>query len=352
MSADRDPAPVLSDARFVRRVLYVLALVGLAWLLIELSGLLLLIFGAVLVAVIFDALAETIARITRLPHRWALLVAIIVVFAVLGLGAWLFGARVNAQVAELQDRLPRAWQAFEAWLGHTALGERLLVAMRGWSPSGSGLMRNVGSAAVATVGALGSLLLVFVAGIYLAAQPRMYRAGLLQLVPARSREAARATVAAVGHALRSWLRVQLIAMVAVGVLTSLGLWAIGVPSVLALGLLAALAEFVPIVGPIIAAIPSLLIALTLGMDTVLWTLGLYVLIQQIEGNLIMPMVTRRAAALPPALALFSVVALGVLFGPLGVLLGTPLAIVLFVLVRETCLERKLGDAAPTAARKQ
>lgn len=346
MSAENDspgvPGPTGSDAPFVRRTLGVLALIGLAWLLIELSGLLLLIFGAVLVAVIFDALAEPIARITRLPHRWALLVAIFGLFTALALSGWLFGARVSAQFENLQETLPRAWMAFEAWLGDTALGERLLAALHGWSPSGSRLMRNVGGAALAAVGALGSLLLVVVAGIYLAVQPRMYRAGLLQLIPARSREAARDTFAAISRALRSWLGAQGIAMVAVGVLTSLGLWAIGMPSVLALGLVAALAEFVPIVGPIIAAVPALLIALTLGMDTLLWTLGLYILIQQIEGNLIMPMVTQQAVALPPALALFSVVALGLLFGPLGVVLGAPLAIVLFVLVRELYVKRMLG----------
>ncbi|MGZ9075463.1 MAG: AI-2E family transporter [Burkholderiaceae bacterium] len=93
-------------------------------------------------------------------------------------------------------------------------------------------------------------------------------------------------------------------MVAIGALTTLGLWLIGVPSALALGLLAGLAEFVPIVGPTIAAIPALLIALTLGPDVLVWTLLLYLAIQQIEGNVIMPIVTRHAVDLPPALALF------------------------------------------------
>ncbi|HET6599752.1 MAG TPA: AI-2E family transporter, partial [Burkholderiaceae bacterium] len=326
-------APAGSDAAFVRRTLYVLMLGGLAWLMLELSGLLLLVFGAVLVAVIFDTLAAAIARLTHLPDRWALLVAVLVVFAVLALSGWLFGAQILAQFAELQESLPKAWHAFEAWLGKSPLGDRVVTAVRDWAPSGIGLLRNVRGAAVATVGALGSLVLVVVAGIYVAAQSRLYRRGWLQLVPAGSREAARDAVIETGHALRSWLRTQLIMMVTIGVLTTLGLWAIGVPSVLALGLLAGLAEFVPVIGPIIAAVPALLIALTLGVDTALWTLGFYVVLQQIEGNVLMPIVTQHAVALPPALALFSVVALGLLFGPLGVLLGAPIAIVLFVLVR-------------------
>lgn len=350
-----DPAPgasrVGSDAAFVRRVLWVLLLIGLAWLLAELSGLLLLVFGAVLVAVIFDALAEPIGRVTRLPERWALLVAVLLVFAVVTLSGWLFGAQVSAQFEELQQTLPRAWQTFEAWLGDTALGERLLAAARDWAPSWSGLARNVGSVAAATAGAVVNLLLVVVAGIYLAAQPRIYRSGLLQLIPPQSRAAGRDAMAAAGRGLRLWLRAQLIGMIAIGALTTAGLWLIGMPSALALGLLAGLAEFVPIVGPIIAAVPALLIALTLGTDTIVWTLVLYLAIQQIEGNVIMPIVTRHAVELPPALALFSVVALGILFGPLGVLFDAPLAVVLFVLVRELYVKRALAEPVPASARK-
>lgn len=332
-----------ADARFLRRALWVLMLIGLAWLLILLSDLLLLVFGAVVVAVIFDSLAEPIERWTRLHERWALLLAVLLVLGVVALGGWLFGAQVRAQFEELQQTLPRAWQAFEQWLGTLSFGERLLAAARDWAPSTSGLMRNVGNLAAATFGALGALLLVVVAGIYIAAQPRTYRRGLLQLVPPRSRGAAREAVAASGRALRLWLRAQLVGMLAIGALTTMGLWAIGMPSALALGLLAGLAEFVPIVGPIVAAVPALLIALSLGTDTLLWTLGLYLLIQQIEGNVIMPIVTRHAVELQPALALFAVVALGTLFGPLGVLFGAPLAVVLFVLVRELYLRRALGE---------
>ena len=341
-----------SDAVFTRRVIWVLLLTGLAWLLVELSGLVLLVFGAILVAVVFDALADPIARITRLPERWALLVAVLLIFAVVGLSGWLFGAQVRDQFDELQQTLPRAWQTFESWLGSSTLGERLLAAVRDWTPSGSGIARNVGGVAAAIAGAIVNLLLVVVAGIYLAAQPRIYRRGLLNLIPPESRAAGRDAMAAAERGLRSWLGAQLIGMIAIGALTTLGLWIIGVPSALALGLLAGLAEFVPIVGPIFASIPALLIALTLGTDTLVWTLVLYLAIQQIEGNIIMPIVTRHAVNLPPALALFSVVALGILFGPLGVLFSAPLAVVIFVLVRELYVKRTLGDAAPASEKRK
>jgi predicted PurR-regulated permease PerM len=334
------------DARFLRRVVWTLGLIGLAWLLIELSELLLLVFGAVLVAILFDAIAAPIARITRLPERLALLVAVLLVLAVVVGAGWLFGAQVRAQFEELQQTLPRAWAVLETWLHESPLGERLLAAAHDWAPSGSGVVRNFGNVAAATLGSLGSLLLVVAGGVYLAAQPRTYRRGLMELIPPRSRDAGRTAIFATGSALRAWLRAQLIGMLALGALTTLGLWTIGVPSALALGLLAGLAEFVPIVGPIVAAIPAVLIAMTLGADKVLWTLALYVLIQQVEGNVIMPIVTRHAVALPPALALFSVFALGILFGPLGVVFGAPLAVVLFVLVRELYVKRVASGPVP------
>jgi predicted PurR-regulated permease PerM len=126
-------------------------------------------------------------------------------------------------------------------------------------------------------------------------------------------------------------------MIIVGTLVGLGLAIVGVPSALALGLIAGVAEFVPIIGPVIGAIPALLLASTESFETVLWTLAVFVVVQQVESNIIMPIVAGRAVELPPAVGLFSVVALGILFGPLGLVLGYPLAIVIDVAVQRLYL---------------
>ena len=137
-------------------------------------------------------------------------------------------------------------------------------------------------------------------------------------------------------------------MVLVFVLTGLGLWAIGVPAALALALLAGLAEFVPIVGPIVAAVPALLIALSAGWQTALWTLLLYLAIQQVEGNVIQPLVQHRVVSLPPAITVFAVVAFGLLFGSLGVLFATPLAVVVFVAVWTLWVRETPGEPTKLA----
>jgi predicted PurR-regulated permease PerM len=133
-----------------------------------------------------------------------------------------------------------------------------------------------------------------------------------------------------------------VSMLVVGVLTGLGLWLIGVPSALALGLLAGVLEFIPLAGPVLAAIPALLLALTVGVDTALWAGGLMLLIQQIEGNLIQPLVQRYAVQLPPALFLFALIGFAAMFGAIGIVLAAPLTVVVYVLNKRLYVQDALG----------
>jgi len=150
----------------------------------------------------------------------------------------------------------------------------------------------------------------------------------------------------VGEALHAWLLGQFAAMVMVGTITGAGLALIGVPSWLALGLLAGVLEFVPILGPIAAAVPGLLMALSQGWDSFLLTAALYVLVQQLEGNLIIPLVLRRAVSLPPVLTIFAVVAFGTLFGWMGILLAAPLTVLAFTLVMKLWVRDTLEEEVP------
>ena len=140
-------------------------------------------------------------------------------------------------------------------------------------------------------------------------------------------------------------------MIIVGILIGVGLALVGVPSALALGLIAGVTEFIPIVGPVIGAVPALLLASTEGWHTVAWTLAVFVVVQQIESNLIMPLEAGRAVAVPPAVGLFAVVAIGVLFGPLGLLLGYPLAVVTDVAVRKLYVRATLGEKVEVAGER-
>jgi predicted PurR-regulated permease PerM len=126
-------------------------------------------------------------------------------------------------------------------------------------------------------------------------------------------------------------------------LVAAGAAMLGLPAPLALGLLAGLAEFVPIVGAIVSSIPGLLLAASQGSQALTYTLIFYVAAHQFEGHVLIPLIQRRVVAVPPALTLFSVLAFGLLFGPLGVMLATPLAVVVLVLVKRLVLHEEADD---------
>lgn len=334
------------DREFIRRTLIVLALAALFFLVWELRSLLLLIFGAVLIAVIFRAIADPIRSLTHVADGVAVALAVLLVTGILALASWMFGSEVSAQVRTLAESLPDAWRSFERRIGEMGFGERLQTMTEGATPSGSGVLSSVGHLAMSLGGGLADTLIVIVGGIYLAAQPRLYQRGTLKLIPPHQRALADEALEDSGNALRLWLKGQLISMTVVGLLVGVGLWLIGVPSAVALGLLAGILDFVPLVGPIVAALPALLIALTLGPETALWTVGVYLVVQQIEGYFLQPVVQQYAVDLPPVILLFSLLGSGMLFGALGIILAAPLTVVIYVLVKRLYVKEALGTPTP------
>jgi predicted PurR-regulated permease PerM len=355
-----------SDSDFIRRILILLLIVGVAALLIELSNLLILIFGAVVIAVLLTAITDPIHKYLRLGRGLSLAAAILLVLGIIGGAGTMFGAEVASQVRELRDDLPRAWDTAQGQAARLGIELPDIGAgggaednpsaedgeAQGQPPSddepdaglgqiGSEMFGQIGGILMSIFGGIAHTLLVIAGGIYLAAQPELYRTGLLKLVPKGSRGLAAEALDDSGKALKLWLLGTLVSMLLVGSLTAFGLWLIGVPSWLALGLLAGLFEFIPIIGPIAAAIPGVLLALTLGVETALWALALYVLIQQLEGNVIQPIVQRYAVDLPPAMLLFSVVAGGFLFGIVGIIFAAPLTVVAYVLVKRLYVREAL-----------
>jgi predicted PurR-regulated permease PerM len=148
------------------------------------------------------------------------------------------------------------------------------------------------------------------------------------------------------RALRLWLKGQAIAMVVVGLMTGIGLWLLGMPSAFVLGLLAGLLEFIPFAGPIISAIPAILLALVVGPEMALWVGLLYLFVQQFEGNVLSPMIQQYAVDLPGVVLLFSLIGFGILFGTLGVILAAPLAVVTLVLVKRLYVIETLDTPTP------
>jgi len=330
-----------------RPIIIAIALVALAILAWQVAVIFVIGFGGVVFAAVLRSLADPISRRTKVGPRWCVVGVLLGLLGAGGVMFWLFGRQALKQFSELAERLPEAFERFTTWLSEREYGQVMIDAVQRAAEAGSPLT-SAGLALGATVEGVAHLLLILAVGVYFAFDPSMYRDGALRLIPPVRRPTVREALNDAGIDLRKWLIAQLIIMGAVGVLTAIGLALLGVPLWLSLALLAGILEFVPVVGPIVAAIPALLIAFTVGPETALYVLLLYLAIQQIESNLLTPVIQRWAVRLPPVVALLSIVAFGLLFGVKGVIFATPLAVVVVALVRHLYVE----DTLEKAKRKQ
>lgn len=336
----------LSEDHYVGRVVLTVlvagALVVFALALWQLLPVLLLVFGAVLFATILHALADPLVAHARLSQRVALVVAALTLLLFLGAAGWLFHSQVNTQLSNALSAARDALPTLGEQLGMPGLESQLTDAGKRLM-SGEGVLGRVTSWGMTLIEALANLFLVIFGGVYLAANPRLYRDGVVKLFPEAARPQVGETLDAAGTALKLWLLGQLTSMVATGTLTWLALWALGVPSAAGLGLIAGIMELIPLVGPFLAAIPAILVALSQDTTLALWTAGAFLVVQQIESNLLQPLIMREAVLLPPALLLFAIVAFGLLFGILGVVFAAPLTVVFFVAVKKLYIRETLGE---------
>ena len=322
------------DTNIFRRTAIVLAMIVALLAAWRLRELILLLFGSVLIAVFLRRLMAPLKRWTRLPEGVALFLVVVGVLLLLAGFGFFFGWRIQGQVVEAFDLLPKGYHQFMNWVRSTPIAGRIAVAAQQLHISAAmPVLSQLPIFAVSATAVVGEALAAIVGGIYLAAQPDLYRRGLLRLLPARLRPWTESLVDETGSRLRQWLIAQLIAMISIGLLVGAGLSLIGVPAALALGLFAGLTEFIPVAGPILGAVPALLIGLLHGVRMAEYVLALFVVVQQFEGHVLLPLVQQRFATLPPVVTVFALLGFAVLFGWVGVLLAVPLAVAGAVLLK-------------------
>ncbi|MBK9164244.1 MAG: AI-2E family transporter [Acidobacteria bacterium] len=334
-------------------VLLVLLLVALIFYTVDI---LLLIFSAVLIAIFLRGLAVPIAERLKIGETWAVLGVSVLLVAVLAGSIALLAPNVAEQMQLLRVKLPESARQVSEYVGQYGWGQALIRQV----PSADSiiekidtgqLISGVGGVFSSTVGALGNFFIVILLAVYIAAEPRLYSSGLIKLFPQPSRPRAREVLDAIGDTLSWWLIGKIASMVFIGVLTWIGLSIIGVPLALTLGLIAGLLSFIPNFGPIISALPALLLAFINSPVTALYVLGLYIGVQLIESNVVTPLIERETVELPPALTIIFQLVFGVMLGALGLVLATPLLAVLMVTVQMVYIGDVLGDreVSPQAA---
>lgn len=338
---------VMAPRVVARSILIAIGFAAMAYFLWAARDVLFVLFFGLLVGVFFSVFTGWLEG--RGLDRLLALAVVVLAAAALTAGFWiLLWPTLSQQLSTVGRELPQAAQQVGEWMQAQVraisgrVGEpgadveeriRTLFAEQVGTLLG-GALPIINSA----LGALAGALVVLVVGIYTAARPDLYRNGLLRLVPPAHRDRVAEALDRSEYSLRRWMVGTLINMVVVSLLVFVGLLVLNVPAAIALAVIAGVFEFIPIVGPIMASVPAIAVALTVSPTTALWVALLYVVVQQLEGNLIMPVVMRGAARLPPALTVIFQSLMAVIFGFLGLLLAVPVLAVLIVLVRSLYVE--------------
>ncbi len=306
----------------------------------------LLAFLGILLAILLRAPADWLSERSGMREGWALALVGGALLVLLIGGGQRFGRGVAGQALQLVDRMPEIVQTLRERLEQGEFGRRVVQVAEasGLFSGGEGqfLGRGLGLLG-STFGALANLIIVVFFAVFMAAQPRPYIEGLLFLVARKRRERLRQVLHEIGHVLRRWIVGQSLLGLCVGLLTGIGLALLGAPFAVALGLLAGLMEFVPYIGPLIAAVPAILVGFSESPQLALWIALLFLGVQSIESYVLSPLVQHRAVYLPPAVILFAQVLMGVIVGGLGVAVATPLAAAAMVAISMLYVEDVLGE---------
>lgn len=345
---------------YTSKVLIAVAIVVTTYLLYQLFfqilDVVLLTFAGILLAIFLRGLADFVNRYTKLSETMSvLLVSVLLVVILAGAIAFL-APDVAEQYRHLRDEVPKSAQKAGEYLSQFGWGKTLIAQL----PSAKEIMEKFDASTVltrvggyfsSTVGAIGNFFVVILLAIYLAVEPKFYTKGLTKIFPIASRPRVEQVLSEIGNTLTWWLIGKTASMLFIGILTWIGLSILGVPLALTLGLIAGLLSFIPNFGPIFSAVPAILLAFIDSPIKALYVLGLFIIVQIIESNIVTPFIERRTVELPPALTIIAQIALGVLLGGLGLVLATPLLTVIIVLVQMVYVEDVLGDKNTEAEEK-
>ena len=308
-----------------------------------LVSLLLLVFASVLLTIYFYGFAGLFQKHFNWSPRVSIITAIILNVLLLIVFFWFVGARIQQQVAELSDTLPSTIQKAKDQISQTPIGNRLVqhFSSSGESQKAAGIIKSFFSS---SFGILSDLYIIILLTSFFTATPSSYKKGLIKLLPAKARDKGTDLVNRISILLKKWIKGQIFGIFFIAVLTGIGLLILGMPLVLTLALIAGLLNFIPNIGPLIALIPAVLIALTKGTTTALIIVGMYTLIQVIQSAVTQPLIQKKMISIPPALIIIGQVGLGALTGFWGVLLATPLVAILMTIIQDLYIKKQDSQA--------
>jgi len=344
VSADGRLTPAPQHPVRIAPILTAIVLTGLLlWTSARTIDVLLLLFLATLLALYLGAVADAVARRTRLPRPIAFWLGAVLT---LSCGAGIVGLLVPPVVQQTQELIglvPSGVSSLQKEIA--SLSTRYPGLAKQLGPIQDQVLNNLPGQISSVVGdvvprvfsvleAITVIFTVVVMGVYLALEPAVYREWVIALFPPVHRDLVRDIFTDMGSKLRDYIVAQLLTMVILGALTASGLWAIGVPYWLTFGVLSAVAAIIPVYGVLLSTSVPALFVLTgpNGLTRAALVLILGVAIHVIEGNFVAPNIMSKRIDLPPVLTMMAVLVFGELLGPVGLLVSVPLLVVIMVLV--------------------
>lgn len=327
-----------------KRAMIWLGIAALIVLVAILARPLLIIFGGLVFGAMIDGGARLLERVLPIPRAWRVTIVLLLIAIFFAWTALFAGNQIAQQAAEL----PAIIQA-------QAIRILELLERRGFdiniehfqnlAESALGGLGELTAAVGGFIGGLTTLFLMAVLGIYFAAEPKPYQRGVAWLLPADRRDYFEETALLMGRSLRRLMAGRLLGMVVEGVATWFLLMVYGVPMAALLGLLTGLLAFLPNIGAPISGLLMILVGFSGGVDMGIYCIIVYVVVQTVDGNIIVPMVARKTVDLAPALVLGAQLIMGALFGILGLALADPLVAMLKIWLEREAQLHELPEAA-------
>ena len=343
---DTRPGPTdIHDSSVIREVKRAGVWIGMVLLVIGcivLAQPIMLIIGGLVFAVILDGGTRLLGRVLPIGRGWRLALVTLAGFAFIGWTFFFAGTTLAGQAEELRAVISSQGDRATAYLRQTGM-----MPKDDMSQIGGQLLGGVGRLTTAlstAIGALSSILMILVIGIFIAIEPKLYDRGMAWMLPTDNRDGFYELSNKVGFTLRRLMFGRIVGMVVEGVGTWLMLMWGGVPMAALLGLLTGLLAFVPNIGAIVSGVLMVAVGFSAGSDAGLWAIATYLIVQTIDGYVIVPYVARRTVDLAPALVLAAQLLFGVLFGLMGLLLADPIVATIKVSLEEWA-KRRAGAGA-------
>ncbi|QJD95418.1 AI-2E family transporter [Mucilaginibacter robiniae] len=308
-------------------------------------SIILLTLAGALLSIYFYGFAGLLQKRLHLPATFSLIVSVVINLGLLCAFFWFAGSRLQSQITTLSDTLPSTLQHAKVQMQQSPIGSKILdyIDHSGNEGKTSAFIRHFFSS---SFGILSDLYLIVLITMFFVASPVMYKRGIVHLLPENAKDKGDELLDQLGDVLKKWIKGQIIGFFFIAVFTGLGLWALGLPLVFTLALIAGFLNFVPNFGPIIAVIPALLLALMQGPATAFLVFGMYTLVQIIQSAVTQPLIQQKMISMPPVLTVVAQVAMGALTGFWGVLLATPVVAIGMKLTQELYVKKQAYHKYP------